>query len=78
MFLNFQNFSICFLRLILYIQILMYRNLEFLVESVAVVVVLLVSALMLFFWSKNSNYFWIENSNSKASCSSDPLVSPAI
>ena len=56
----------------------MYRNLEFLVESVAVVVVLLVSALMLFFWSKNSNYFWIENSNSKASCSSDPLVSPAI
>ena len=39
--------SICFLRLILYIQILMYRNIDFFVKSVTVVGVLLVSALML-------------------------------
>ena len=50
MFLKFKKFGICFLRLILYIQILMYRNLDFHVKSVAAIGVLLVSALMLFFF----------------------------
>ena len=40
----------CFLRLILYIQVLMYRNLDFHVKSVAAIGVLLVSNLMLFFF----------------------------
>ena len=44
--------SICFLRLILYIQILMYRNIDFFVKSVTVVGVLLVSALMLLFYCR--------------------------
>ena len=47
MFLNFKKFSICFLKLLLYIQILMYRNLDFDVKSVTAIGVLLVSALML-------------------------------
>ena len=38
----FLNFSICFLRLILCIQILMYRNFGFLLKSVVVIGVLLV------------------------------------
>ena len=46
MFLNFKKFGICFLRLILYIQILMYRNLDFHAKSVAAIGVFLVSALM--------------------------------
>ena len=59
MLLNFQNFIIRFLRLILCIQILMYGNLDLLVKSVTVVKVLLCSALMLtIFSSKNSSYPW--------------------
>ena len=50
MFLNFQNFNIHFLRLILYIQILMYRNLDFLVKLATIDGVLLVSASMLLFF----------------------------
>ena len=41
------KFSICFLRLIMYIQILMYQSLDFHFKSVAALGVLLVSALML-------------------------------
>ena len=53
-----------------------FRNFDFLVKSVAIVGVLMVSALMLFvFSSKNSNYFWMKKKNSKESCSSDPVVS---
>ena len=48
--LKFHMFSICFLRLILYIKILMCRNLDFFVQSVSVVSVLSVFALMLFFF----------------------------
>ena len=49
MFLNFQTFRICFLKLIQYIQILIYQNLDFLVKSPTVVGVLLVSTLMSLF-----------------------------
>ena len=58
LFLNFKNVIVCFLRLILYIQILIYQNLDFLVKSAVVAGILLVSALMLFFSSKNSSFFW--------------------
>ena len=78
MVLNFKKFSIFFLRLILYIQVLMYRNLDFHVMSEAAIGVLLVSALMLFFFSsKNSSYIWKKKnrSNSKACCCSDLVVS---
>ena len=47
MFLSFQNLNVCFLRLVLYIQILMYRNLDFLVKM-APVGVLLVSQFVIF------------------------------
>ena len=78
MVLNIKKFSIFFLRLILYIQVLMYRNLDFHVMSEAAIGVLLVSALMLFFFSsKNSSYIWKKKnrSNSKACCCSDLVVS---
>ena len=73
------KFSICFLRLILCIQILMYQSLDFHFKSVAAVGVLLVSALMLlFFFVKNSSYIWKKQkvlANSKAYCCSNPVVS---
>ena len=81
MFLNFKNFSICFLRLILYIQILMYRNLDFLVKTATVACVLLVSAVMSFFRQKiiaNIGRRKKYCNNTKASCSFDPVVSAAI
>ena len=43
---KFSNFSKCFLKLTLYIEISMYRNLDFLVKSATVVGVFLVSVLM--------------------------------
>ena len=46
MFLSFQTFSICFLRLIQNIQIGMYRNLDFLVKSKTVADLSFVSALI--------------------------------
>ena len=49
MFLKFQKFSICFFRLILYIQILIHGKLDFPVKSTTVVVVFLVFALIIFF-----------------------------
>ena len=48
MFLNLHNFSICFHRLLLHIQVLMYRNRNLLDESITIVGVLVVAALMLF------------------------------
>ena len=73
-----KNFSICFLRLILHIQILMYRNLDFLVKSATVVGVLLVSASMLFFLSEKIVAVLDEkNNNTKASCSCDRVVCTA-
>ena len=49
MFLNFQTFSVCFLRPTVKIQIVMYRNLDFLVEALTVVGFLFVSALISLF-----------------------------
>ena len=49
MFLNFQTFSVYFLRPKAKIQILMYRNLDFLFEALIVVGALCVSALMSLF-----------------------------
>ena len=49
MFLNFQTFSVCFLRPTVKIQIVMYRNLDFLVKALTVVGVLFVSALISLF-----------------------------
>ena len=48
MFLNCQNISICFLRLILNIQISIYRNIDFLIKSAIIVGVLLGSALFIY------------------------------
>ena len=80
MFLNFQNFSLCFLKLILYIQTLIHRNLDFLVKSAIVVGVLVVSTLMLqTFLSKSRSYFWTneDGNNTKVSCNCDPVDSAA-
>ena len=79
MFLNFQKFSICFLGLIVYIQILIYRNFDFLDKSVTIVGILLVSTLMLFFYFlfflfSMAVFGWGKN-NTKGSCSCDPVVS---
>ena len=79
MFLNFQKFSICFVGLILYIQILIYRNFDILDKSVTIVGILLVSTLMLFFYFLFFLFFmavfdWGKN-NTKGSCSCDPVVS---
>ena len=52
MFLNFQTFSVYFLRPKAKIQILMYRNLDFLFEALIVVGALCVSALMSLFFVK--------------------------
>ena len=49
MFLNFQTFSVCFLRPTVKIQTVMYRNLDFLVKALTVVGVLFVSALISLF-----------------------------
>ena len=49
MFLNFQTFSVCFLRPTKKIQIVMYRNLDFLVKALTVVGFLFVSALISLF-----------------------------
>ena len=49
MFLNFQTFSVCFLRPTVKIQIVMYRNLDFLVKALTVVGFLFVSALISLF-----------------------------
>ena len=53
MLLNFQNFIIRFLRLILCIQILMYGNLDLLVKSVTVVKSLIV-------FRFNVNHFFVK------------------
>ena len=64
MFLNFQNFNIHFLRLILYIQILMYRNLDFLVRLATIDGVLLVSAsMLLFFFFSSKNQLFLDEKN---------------
>ena len=49
MFLNFQTFSVCFLRPTVKIPIVMYRNLDFLVKALTVVGFLFVSALISLF-----------------------------
>ena len=58
-----------------YIQILMYRNLDFLVKSASVAVVLLVSVLMFsFLCPKIVAIFGWKKNNTEASCSCDLVV----
>ena len=58
MFLNFQTLSVCFLRPTAKIQILMYRNLDFLVKALTSWCLIYFGFnVIIYFSSKNSSYF---------------------